>query len=614
MTNCSAVVHCSSIVYLFIQIGTSFSSPSQPASSIRCCFIFLSSFLVFVSRILKMSLYSKDNMICPSHNNPLDFYCSEDKQFLCVVCRNETDHKLHNVKLAWDVFTQNNQAVFEKLGELQRVKTIALESKEQLKKREEEIIDQRQSIMNRITARIDEVVDKKLLVLQQQSSSVCILLERLSDCEDLLMTQRSSHMIVEESELIIEKADLVLREMPNQRLFEPSVKANIVLYCEIKTENDKNDFKSTSCILQVNEKASISLARQNNGEFVVTLSLPSSYGSLSAALPSQISCEICYHDNHSLPCVFKKAHTADTGVFDISFTPTEKGKHLLKVEIGFENILGSPFPLSIKGKPMVMFSDLRVPRRMCFNAAGDIIVAEWGGHQVIVINKNGQLVKCFGSKGTEEGQFTYPYGIAFSRDWHILVTDEHRLQKLTSSGDIIKSVGDSRPGDDHTHFNYPTGIAVQSDTGHVFVADSCNNRIIVFDNDLDYIRTISNQLKQPCDLAFDNTGNYLYIVDSNNHCIKKLSPSDNSILSVIPPVDSFVFPPSSIAIDSTNLVYVTERGCGHILIYDCDGILIDRVGGTNSDNDIHKCPNSVAVDVYNNLYITDTTANNIIMY
>ncbi len=554
---------------------------------------------------------SKEDMICCSHNNPLDFYCLEDKQFICTVCRNQPTHSDHNVSLAWNILTKNKEAVINKLTHVQHIKTSVLQSKEELKKRKEEIMDQRQLIMNQITTRIDQVIDKKLLILQQQSSSANIVLDRLSDCEDMLMTERTSYNIVNEYESIIDITDMVLRDIPAIELLKPLESANIILVSDIMTDNDYTN--NNNCILQVNEKASISINRHSNGVWGVSLSLPSSYGSLSASLPSQISCEICYHDNHSLPCVIKKA---DSGKFDISFTPTEKGKHVLKVEIGFESIPGSPFPLYIGGQPIVLVTELRVPRRMCFNASGDVIVTEWAGHRVSIISNNGQLIECFGTKGTHEGQFTYPYGIAYSHDWNILITDEHRLQKLTASGDFIKSVGNSKPGNDHTHFNYPTGIAVQPDTGHVFVADSCNNRIMVFDNDLYYIQTITCQLKQPCDVCFDNTGDNLYIADSNNHCIKKLSPNNNNnnILSVIPSCGTLLFPPSAIAIDSTNLVYVTERGCGHVSVYDSDGLLIDRVGVANEDNNIHCCPSSVSVDVYNNVYVTDTVNNNIIIY
>ena len=45
------------------------------------------------------------------------------------------------------------------------------------------------------------------------------------------------------------------------------------------------------------------------------------------------------------------------------------------------------------------------------------------------------------SEGTKEGQLTSPRGVAVTNDGHILVTDQHRLQKLTPEGHCVMLVG-----------------------------------------------------------------------------------------------------------------------------------------------------------------------------
>ena len=69
-----------------------------------------------------------------------------------------------------------------------------------------------------------------------------------------------------------------------------------------------------------------------------------------------------------------------------------------------------------------------------------------GAHCVTIVNKEGKKVRSFGTEGTKEGQFTYPRGVAITNDEHILVTDEHRLQKLTFDGVCVQSVGSSESG------------------------------------------------------------------------------------------------------------------------------------------------------------------------
>ena len=76
-------------------------------------------------------------------------------------------------------------------------------------------------------------------------------------------------------------------------------------------------------------------------------------------------------------------------------------------------------------------------------AEEELIVADFDNHCISVYDKEGKKVRSFGSKGTKEGQFTRPRGVAVTNDGHILVTDEHRLQKLTPEGRCVMSVGSS---------------------------------------------------------------------------------------------------------------------------------------------------------------------------
>ena len=94
-----------------------------------------------------------------------------------------------------------------------------------------------------------------------------------------------------------------------------------------------------------------------------------------------------------------------------------------------------------------------------------------GAHCVTILNKEGKKVRSFGTRGTKEGLFIYPYGVAVSNDGHILVTDQHCIQKLTFNGICVKAVGSINHGSGQLQFNCPTGITVHPTTGQIFVAD-----------------------------------------------------------------------------------------------------------------------------------------------
>ncbi len=161
----------------------------------------------------------------------------------------------------------------------------------------------------------------------------------------------------------------------------------------------------------------------------------------------------------------------------------------------------------MRGKPINTLTGLNLPYGIAVSDNGDIVVANCGAHCVTILNKEGKKLKSFGTKGTKEGQFTCPRGVAITNDGHILVADNHRLQKLTTDGVCVKSVGSSERGSGQALFYSPRGITVHPTTRQIFVADLCNDRIQVFNNDLTFSHTIVNkQFDRPWDVALDNEG------------------------------------------------------------------------------------------------------------
>ena len=184
-------------------------------------------------------------------------------------------------------------------------------------------------------------------------------------------------------------------------------------------------------------------------------------------------------------------------------------------------------------KPVKTITGLQGPWAIAVCDNGDIVVAEYGAHCVTIVNKEGEKVRSLGTRGTKKGQFTNPRGVAITNDEHILVTDEHRLQKLTFDGVCVQSVGSSESGSGQLPFNYPRGITVHPTTGLVFVADSFNNRIQVFNSDLTYAHSITLHgderfISLPYDVSLDSDG-CVYVAEFGNNCITKLTTTGEYI-------------------------------------------------------------------------------------
>ena len=113
------------------------------------------------------------------------------------------------------------------------------------------------------------------------------------------------------------------------------------------------------------------------------------------------------------------------------------------------------------------------------NVTGNIYVVESIGSRIWKYTADGSFLTKWGSFGSENGNFTYPNGIAVNSSGYAYVadTDNNRIQVFTKDGIYVKKWGSRGSG--NGNFNYPAGIAVNS-SGFVYVADTGNNRIQIF--------------------------------------------------------------------------------------------------------------------------------------
>ena len=122
---------------------------------------------------------------------------------------------------------------------------------------------------------------------------------------------------------------------------------------------------------------------------------------------------------------------------------------------------------------------LKTPSYMCMQEDNSIIVSDFGNDCIRICNSEGKFTHQIGSYGHGNGQLRWPYGVA-------------------------------------------------TDGEYILVADSYNNRIQVFRHDGTFAYVIESQtdpLSWPQGLAITQDG-YVYVVDRENHCIKKYKYQD----------------------------------------------------------------------------------------
>ncbi|SLM29368.1 exported hypothetical protein [Desulfamplus magnetovallimortis] len=240
---------------------------------------------------------------------------------------------------------------------------------------------------------------------------------------------------------------------------------------------------------------------------------------------------------------------------------------------------------------------LGLPSSVAVDNDGNVYVLNYSSDNVYKYSPEGQFIKGWGKRGTNNGEFSGPSSIAISPDGFVYVSDtfNNRIQIFSLDGIFVESVGKkgSNPGD----FNLPCQIAFDSD-GHYFVADKGNNRVQKFSRQNEFIEVFSNtggkphHFEGPNGIAIDSNDN-LYIADNDNTTIRVFTSGGILINWWI--VSSFYddryYHFEDIHIDQNDYLYMPYMYgkefsyWSGILKFSNDGNLLERWGGNIGNQD-----------------------------
>lgn len=157
-----------------------------------------------------------------------------------------------------------------------------------------------------------------------------------------------------------------------------------------------------------------------------------------------------------------------------------------------------------------------------------------GPDPVQVYTADGKFVRSWG-----EGQFVNPHQLRIDPEGNIWVADFglHIVQKFTPEGKLLLTLGvRGEKGEDETHFNMPTDMAI-TPAGDIFITDGYGNRRIVH-------------------------------CDKNGKFVKAWGKYGTA-------PGSFVLP-HAIVVDSKGRLYIADRNSGRIQVFDQDGKFLDQ--------------------------------------
>lgn len=119
------------------------------------------------------------------------------------------------------------------------------------------------------------------------------------------------------------------------------------------------------------------------------------------------------------------------------------------------------------------------PRGLAVTEHGELLLCDSGNHRLQVFDMNNKyaFIREIGKQGTADGCFEVPLDVCVDRDGNLLVSDTcHRIQVLDIDGNFLKSFGIK--GRKDGYFNFPTYMAVD-DENAVYICDQGNSRMQV---------------------------------------------------------------------------------------------------------------------------------------
>jgi RHS repeat-associated protein len=179
----------------------------------------------------------------------------------------------------------------------------------------------------------------------------------------------------------------------------------------------------------------------------------------------------------------------------------------------------------------------------------------------------------------------------------------------------------------HDVFKDPSGVAVIPSTGAVVVADRSHHQIkvVALNGQVTVLAGIGKpgladgagvQAKEPRGIAVDETRKLIYVADSGNNVIRRITYDGMAATFAGSGRDEDFKQPVGLAIDAAGNVYVADTGNSRIRIISPQGAVTTIAGGAHEGfadgvaaQALFKQPEGVAVDASGAVFVTDTKNN-----
>lgn len=251
------------------------------------------------------------------------------------------------------------------------------------------------------------------------------------------------------------------------------------------------------------------------------------------------------------------------------------------------------------------FSGMREPRGAAVDDRGRLWVADFGHSRLRIFDASGGFLGGWGGRGSGIFGFRQLCGVAIrGNDVYVADTWNGRIQSFSLSGEWKATAAPDLYG--------PRGVAVAAD-GTVWVTDTGNKRVVVFDKDLNERRRIGHlgsgplEFSEPVGIAVGPTGS-IYVADTGNRRIQILN-AQGSFLGALAIEGWQSGAEPHLAVDDDGALYVADPTENALLELTPAGALRRRHTQDDAGQELSG-PTGVAIDRKNRLLYVINSGNN----
>jgi len=257
------------------------------------------------------------------------------------------------------------------------------------------------------------------------------------------------------------------------------------------------------------------------------------------------------------------------------------------------------------------------PSDVAVGPQGRIYLVDGVNSRIMVIGPNGKLQFTFGRSGNGQGELQHPMGIDITKKGQVFVADtgNHRIQVFDHRGGFlymfpVKTAPGEKPAS-------PVDVLALNRKNYLYVTDKDNHKVKVHKQEGPFVfewgglGKVRGQFRYPGILAADQY-NRIYVVDILNTRIQEFDPDGNYITEIstwgVGPGE--LFRPKGVAVDRTDRVFITDSFMGCIQVFTDVGGFLGVVCADGKKRNF-VTPVGLAFDAENRLLVVEMRANRI---